>query len=257
MKLFPQPVLARCLRPAVLAGLAGLLAAGGRAATSPPDSASELAELVALVREEYGGEALEKVPGFRARGRVLTLSDGISGQVRVSLARNGSLRVEIRYPDRTEVRILSGRLAWNGGPRGQTLSDEALSDSMRLQYHRLAAAFELSAAPLEELETAGVSEEGWVRVRRRWDERTATVYEIDPETGRIPRVAGELDSGDGAMTFVSEAHDFRRVAGVLFAFRTTTVISGRVAAEMILERVSVERDFAPDEFRPSGAPADI
>jgi len=256
MKSFPQRLR---LRPSRLAAVAGLLVLIVAPAVPPraAGAAADLGDLVQRVRREYGGEAVAKVPGFRARGRILTLTDGISGQVRVSLAMNGSLRVEIRYPDRTEIRILSGKLAWNGGPHGQSFSDEALADSMRLQYHRLAAAFELTGAPIEELEIAGTSEEGWIRVRRRWDEQTATVYEIDPESGRILRVAGELGSGETAIVFVSEAHDFRRVAGVLFAFRTTTIISGHAAAEMILDRVTLEDDFPADEFRPAGAPADI
>jgi hypothetical protein len=227
----------------------------GAAAEAGPDPADPAA-LVARVVEAYGGEALEDVSGFRARGRVLSVADGLSGRLRLSVRLDGAMRVEIRYPEREEVRILAGRLAWHGGRDRQRAADLAMSDSMRLQLHRLAAPFELAGIPADSLQALEPSPEGWSRIARQWDARTRTVYEID-DSGRIRRTTGEIGSGDAAMDFVSEAHDFREVDGVLFPFRTTTVIQGEAATETILERVTLEDSFDAGEFLPAGAPGEI
>ena len=188
-------------------------------------------EIRYLIRMEPGVQSCEET---LERGSVLSVTRGVTGRLQLAVATDGSMRAEIRYPGRTEVRVLAGGLAWNGGARVQELSDETMADSTRLQFHRLTAPFELVSTPPESLEALGESEEGWVRVRRRWGERLRTVYEIEGETGRIRRVRGEMSSGESRIEFVSEDHDFRRVSGVLFPFRTTTVISGRVEAETVL-----------------------
>ena len=128
---------------------------------------------------------------------------------------------------------------------------------MHLQLHRLLAPYELTSAPREELELLERSEEDWVRVARRWSDRTRTVYEIDEESGRIRRIVGEIEGEDGDLLFISESHDLRTVDGILFPFRTTTMISGRIAAETVLERLTLEERFEPEEFQPVGAPADL
>jgi hypothetical protein len=215
------------------------------------------ADVVARVVEAHGGEALDGVTGFRARGSILSASDGLSGRVRLSVRLDGALRVEIHWPQREEVRILAGRLAWHGGTARQRAADREMTDSMRLQLHRLAAPFELAGIPADSLEALEPSPEGWSRIARRWDARTRTVYEVD-DAGRIRRVTGELGTeGDDTMDFVTESTAFREVEGILFPFRTTTVIQGEAATETILERVTLEDDFAADEFSPAGAPGEI
>ncbi|MGQ0723377.1 MAG: hypothetical protein ACT4PE_17655 [Candidatus Eiseniibacteriota bacterium] len=236
------------------------LAAVASAGLSPAPAGGEPAdptEVVARVIEAHGGEALDGVTGFRARGSVLSAADGLSGKVRIAVRLDGALRVEIRWPQREEVRILAGRLAWHGGSARQRPADREMADSMRLQLHRLAAPFELAGLPADSLEALEPSPEGWSRIARRWDARTRTVYEVD-DTGRIRRILGELlTGGDDTMDFLTESSDFREVEGVLFPFRTTTVIQGEAATETILERVTLEENFAADEFSPAGAPGEI
>jgi hypothetical protein len=215
------------------------------------------ASVVARVVDAYGGEVLGGVTGFVARGTVLSTADGLSGKIRVSVRLDGAMRVEIRWPQREEIRILSGPLAWHGGPVRQRPSDRVMTDSMRLQFHRLAAPFELAGVAADSLETLEPSPEGWSRIARRWDARTRTVYEVD-DSGRIRRVTGELvTDGEDTMDFATESSDFREVEGILFPFRTATVIQGEAATETILERVTLEADFASDEFTPAGSAGEI
>lgn len=242
---------------------AAALAATGRADDSAavPDDANESDDLVALiarVQEAYGGqEALDAFEGFRARGKVLSLADGVNGRLRLELSLAGDLRTEIVYPQRTEVRILAGPLGWNGGRRHQRVSAPKMAASMRLQYHRLAAPFELVRESIGKLAREDDSPEGWIRIRRDWNSNERTIYEIDPETGRILRITGEVGSGDDTLLFETSSHDFREINGVLFPFRMTTIVGGQVAAETILDRLVPEGDFPPTTFLPAGAAGDM
>lgn len=244
--------------PAALPLIALPLLLGGPAGPAVAWGAGDPESLQRKVHAAYGGEAAADLRGFRARGRILQVDTGMSGKVELSVTLDGSFRSEIRYPDRTEVRILRGPLAWSGGAGRQPLAPRDVADAIRLQFHRFAAAFELIAAPAAELAAEGSTDEGWARVARRWDDRTRTVYEIDPDSGRIRRVRGEITGPDGTVVpFESEAHDFREVSGVTFPFRTTTIADGEIASEIVLERVSIVREFGATEFRPTDAAGDI
>lgn len=238
---------------ALAAPLAAVLAAASVSAAAAPEAPPAPERVIAAVVEAYGGDALAVCDGFRTRGRVLSLVDGSSGKLREAVSLDGSFRAEIRYPGREEIRVLAGRLAWNGGRRRQVLSGTEMADSMRLQFHRLAAPFELASMDPAELESLAPSEEGWHRVQRHWNDRTRTIYEVDPESGRIRRIRGEVGQGDDVLEFVSETNDFREIDGVLFPFRVTTVVAGEPAAETILDRVLLESDFGAEEFRPDGS----
>ena len=211
-----------------------------------------------LVAEGHGGrQSLADVSGFHARGKILSVADGMNGRVDWEVSRQGDLRSVIEYPHRAEVRILAGRLAWNGGRRGQRPSTPDMTASMHLQYHRLVAPFELVEADPEELELTGESDEGWLRVLRAWSDDLRTTYEVDPDTGLIRRVVGEMGQGDATLTFVAESHDFRDVDGIRFPFRVTTRVSGSVAAETILDRLELRDGFEPGTFLPEGAAGDM
>jgi len=221
-----------------------------------PSDAPDVGALLEKVGDAYGGlTALTECPGFRARGKVHSVSDGVNGTLKLSLSLDGALRVEIDYPNRSETRILSGKLAWNGGRRRQRPSDRSMASSVRLQYHRLAAPFEIVATEVADLEPDGVSDEGWLRFRRQWAGGLHMIYEIDADTGRIKRTRGVIE--DGPLEFVTESFDFRDIDGVWFPFRMTTWVAGRVAAETILDRVTIEGDFPSKTFLPAGTGSDI
>jgi hypothetical protein len=233
-------------------------AAAACLASSAAADAPDVASLLRKVGEAYGGPAaLAECRAFRARGKIVSFTEDLNGTITISVSLEGAMRVEVRYPSRTETRILSGKLAWDGGDRRQRPSDRSMASSIRLQYHRLVAPFELAAADAAALEPDGSSDEGWIRLRRRWDEGLSTTYEIDPQTGRIPRTRSVLATKDGELEFVSESYDFREVDGLRFPFRTTTWIGGRVAAETIFDRITIEEEFPPATFVPESTGGDM
>jgi hypothetical protein len=244
----------RHCRAALAAGTIGLAAAP----VAAEGDAGRVEAALAAVMDAYGGrDRLLAAEGYRVEGRVLSLADGVNGTLDLELALDGSMRAELRYPGRTEVRILAGALAWHGGSRRQRPAEPDMADSMRLQYHRLAAPFELAESSAADLADEGDSPEGWIRLRREWGERTSTLYEIDPGTGMIQRVRGMLGEGEDAIEFVADSADFRDIEGVLFPFRITTYVGDHVAAETILDRVEPEDRFPPGTFLPAGTRGDL
>ncbi len=236
--------------------LAGLLAAIG--SPGPVRADDSLGDSLDAVFRAYGGrERLLAFPGFHARGKVLSLKEGIGGTCRISVSLGEGMREEIRDPRRTEIRILAGQLAWTGGGRRQRPAPPGAADAIRLRYHELAAPFELLSVPLDSLRATGVSGEGWYRIERNWDERLTTTYEVDLETGHVVRVRGTAGSGDEAQEHIVELTDFRRVDGVLIPFRSTAFEDGEAVAEIVLERVREESEFPPEEFVPAGGTGDL
>jgi hypothetical protein len=251
------PILAASGRALTGLALTGL-ALSGLALTGLARADAGIPALQEQVATAHGGrEALHDIQGFEARGRILSLADGLNGRLDWEVSRKGDLRARIEYPNRWEVRILSGRLAWHGGKLVQRPSGSDMTASMQLQYHRLVAPFEFVEADPAELALDGLSPEGWIRVVRTWDEDVRTIYEVEAETGRILRVIGEIGSGETTLSFVTESHDFREVEGVLFPFRMTTRVAGQAAAETILDRVEVRQRFAPGTFLPEGVAGDM
>lgn len=223
------------------------------ASAAGPDTAA----ILDRVADAYGGrEALTAVEGFTAHGKVLSLADGLTGKLQLELSLNGDLRSEIRYPHRTETRILAGTMAWSGGEHAQRPAERDMNISMRLQYHRLVAPFELAATDAGDLVREDPSPEGYVRLRRDWGASSRTIYEIDPETWRVVRTRGEIGEGDGVLLFETESNDFREVDGIWFPFRMTTTVSGHTAAETILDRLTTG-GYDPRRFLPSGGVGDM
>jgi len=232
---------------------------GASIETSPSSNPSPAIELVV---KAYGGrEALSAFPGFHARGKILSIVDGLGGTWETKLLLDGSLRSEIQYPQRREVRILSGSLAWNGGRRVQSVSSRSMKDAILLQYHRLAAPFEIAAASGDELTEDGRSKEGWIRLRRQWGPSLSMVYDVDPDTGFVRRTEGRAGQGEGTVELVTEMDHFRKIesqsGAVMFPFRTITIIGGEVVSEMTLERMEERGDFSPQTFLPEGAAGDF
>ncbi|MBZ0268763.1 hypothetical protein K8I85_11445 [bacterium] len=222
------------------------------------DEPRDTAAILDRVTAAYGGrEALAAIAGFRAVGKVLSLSDGMTGKLQLELSLNGDLRSVIRYPHRTETRILAGTMAWSGGEHLQRPAERDMNISMRLQYHRLVAPFELALTEADDLVREDASDEGYIRLRRDWGSQSHTIYEIDPESWYVMRTRGEIGEGDGTLLFETESNDFREVDGILFPFRMTTTVAGHTAAEVILDRITTEDDYDPRRFLPSGGAGDM
>jgi hypothetical protein len=228
------------------------------AAPSAADGdAADAERVLAAVRDAYGTAAIGDAAGFRLRGRILSVADGVSADVRMDVALEGSLRESVRYPDGTELRIVSGKLAWRGDEQRQKPAPREAADSMRLTLRQLLAPFDLAAAEPEAIAVDGTSEEGWTLVSLRGDDPLAVTYEVDPASGRVHRIRGVVEIDGRPVEVTVETGDFRDVDGILFPFRATRIVAGDVTSETVLTRVRLRTEFAPEVFGPSGSPGEI
>jgi hypothetical protein len=95
----------------------------------PAALASDLDALVAKVVDTYGGSAAwAKVTSIDAKGRVDPSMRKGPGAMTRSWSGAGNLRVEIVYPDKTEVRALADGKGTNNGRESSAME----LDGMRL-----------------------------------------------------------------------------------------------------------------------------
>jgi len=222
-----------------------LLAAAG------PSSGPPVEELVSRCVAAYGGRpALERLARLQELGTVSSnvLHPGAPGRIGRAYQRPGRLRVELDYPGQPpEIRVLDGGRGWRFGEevRGPAL-DAMILQAARLDLPGLLAAWEAKVEDRGSL----VHEGKRLRVLAL-EVAPGVVVEagIDPATGRILRSRGTA-RGEAALEFVTTYSDFRKVEGVLIAFREGNWANGTSTGETRLETVEFPVRFAPEIFRP-------
>lgn len=193
---------------------------------SPAILASDLDTLVGKVVDAYGGAAAwAKVSRIEAHGRVVPAMRKGDGAMTRLWRGTGNLRVEIVYPDKTEVRALEdGKGTNNGRP-----SNPMELDAMRLQAARLALPL-LLADKKTALRLAAPN-----TIELTFEGLTITV-EVDPATGRVVRSTGH----SGEMAFATAYSDFRTVNGLLIPFHEENNAMGMKTADIFLEKVEIK-----------------
>jgi len=137
----------------------------------------------------------------------------------------GNLRVEIAYPDKTEMRVLENGKGTNNGRESNAME----LDAMRLQAMRI-------ALPRLLAEKRGVVRATAANVIELTLDGLMVTAEVDPATGHVVRSSGR----SGEMTFTTSYSDFRSVNGLLIAFHEENSAMGMKTAEISLEKVVVK-----------------
>ena len=167
----------------------------------------------------------------------MPLIEGASSSLRCTVSFDGSLQEEIRNAAGAESRSLLGNIVKVSGSErspNKAVPPEVAED-VRYRFHELAAPVELPRASADALVELGQSPEGWTRLARRFGkERIA--YDVDPATGALLRVSRLGDADEPTLS--TELDDYRRVDGVAYPFRWTTVVDGRAIVDTIVERVT-------------------
>ena len=224
--------------------LALALAAAGALAWSPSPRAAPAGATDPLVRkvvEAYGGAAaLGRVKGVRQHGRVQSTMQGKDGTLARLLAVPDSLRIEIGYPDGTgETRVTH---AGKGLRQGQDVSGTPPHHAMVLQAARLALPIWLAGEPGRARRAGRVEREGRAleALALELPGGLELLAEVEPATGRIVRTVGVMEGpGGGHFEFVNTYSDFRKVKGVLFAFREENYAGGQQTGVTVLEQVEL------------------
>jgi len=242
------------LRRFVILPLAAALALAAAPTPGTARGPSKAERLVERILDAYGGRAaLDTVRAYRMEGTLFAVMrhDEVN-TVRV-FARPGRLKVLIDYEDGAEVRIVDGANGWrnsHGGPVDP--ASGPMREAMVLQTARAGVPWVLAdhAAQVrivEPLRKAG----------RRYDGLELTLdgglvfrAYADPRTHRIHVSRGVIAHGGMQTAFETVYDDFRRVNGVLFAFREENWASGMKTGITSLDEIVVNPALSDDEFVP-------
>jgi hypothetical protein len=211
-------------------------------------------DVPALVRRcvaAYGGKAAIARAGVtRQEGRVTSILHPGAGRLVRAYARPGRLRVEVSFAGGSpEVRVLDGGRGWRDG---EEVASARLA-AMILQAARLDLPALLSAWE-GRVQDRGTAEVGGSKVRvvaLQPAPGLEVEAAIDPATGRIVRSRGASRDPGMPLEFLTTYEDFRKVDGVLVAFREQNWANGRSTGETVLEKVEFPKTLPEATFRPS------
>jgi hypothetical protein len=213
-----------------------------------PALAEDSGALVDRMVVAYGGQAaLEKIAAIREEGKVEpTMRVGSSGPIVRTYARPSKLRIQIgEGPKFNEVRVLNGVKGWRNGQETTGVSYEA----MVLQAARLDLPWLLMKNKAKLVDKSPVERDGRrLQVLELPLESGSVSASIDPATGHILFSSGTTKTG--SMTFETAYDEFRKVEGVLFAFKESNVAQGTKTAETILSKIEILIEAPMDAFRP-------
>ena len=199
----------------------------------------------------YGGEGnLRRVNSFRAEGVITAVVDRSVGETVRWFERPDRLRIELRYPERGEVRLTDGPRGWVGrDDRDLTPAPEPLLGAMRLQTARLDLLLRLK----EEIATLVLMApdgEGRPVLRGFLDEALTLDYHIDGKSHRVEHVTLRMAGAPEIVSFEVAYEGFRWVEGVLFPFKETTFTNGEKTAEVRIRNLELNPVMAPGLFGP-------
>ncbi len=225
--------------------------------------ADEVRDLLRKSVAAYGGERALAGLVFRESGKVSgTMRGGGDGTITRIYRRPAQLRVEVAFPgEDREVRVLDGNKGWRQGREASGMA----FDAMVLQAARFALPLNLLERR-DALKDLGTVERDGRRCRvleLPLGGGLSLAAEIDPGTGRILRSTAKSTGAMGgksmsvggapeAMTveFATTYDDFRKVDGVLFAFREGNYAMGQRTGETVLEKVEVLKALPAGALKP-------
>jgi hypothetical protein len=211
-------------------------------------AADDGGSLVEKMGEAYGGRAaLEKLGTVRESGTVqAAMRMGSSGPVMRLFARPLQLRVEVGT---NEVRLVDGPKGWRNGKEVKGMQYEA----MVLQAVRLDLPWQLLTHKdkLVEKEPRELDGKRLRVVELPLENGLSVSAGIEPDTGHILWSSSDSAGGAmGGMNFETHYDDFRKVDGVLFAFKEVNFANGTKTAETTLGKIELLKSSPEGAFEP-------
>jgi hypothetical protein len=223
--------------------------------------ADEVLELLKKSVDVYGGEKALAPLVFRESGKLSAPIRGKKGTITRIYQRPDRLRVEVSFPgENVEVRILDGQRGWRQGLEASGMP----FDAMVLQAARFALPLNLLQRR-GELKDLGKVKRGGRELRvfeLPLGGSLSMTAEIDPGTGRILRSTAKSAGGMGAMSmsvggtpgggveFATTYDDFRKVDGLLFAFKEGNYAMGQHTGDTVIEKVAVLKELPAGALTP-------
>jgi hypothetical protein len=169
---------------------------------------------------------------------VNALDRGEQGQVTRVVVAPAALKVLVRYPSASEVRLTDGQT----GQRGTTLQDLVpvqgpLLGSMVVQAARANLPWILDGrrSELRLIESGAAGDVLELPLR----EGLVLRVTLDPRSRLITRAVGLVSAGPRQIPFQTDCSDFRKVNGVLFPFHEENYASGTHTGTTTVTRILV------------------
>jgi hypothetical protein len=214
--------------------------------------AADLSDILDKIEVAYGGaEAVSRLETFRLEGETTNLTRDVRGKMTRDYQAPDRMKVDIEYPDRTEVRLVIGDEVWRGARTGVRKAEGPAVAAAQYQLLRCNPPGVLLRFR-DRLEDGGVVEHEGGRhrlIELRWSEAVTMKYWVEIATSRVTHVESVLRHGESKMVFATEYLDFRASDGVLFPFQEKNYASGRHVANTRIERLILEPEMT-DRFKP-------
>lgn len=215
-------------------------------------SAAGIDDLLAKVSIAYGGEAARQgAKGMRQKGVTYSNMRKMEGRILRAYQAPDRLRIEIRYPDAEEIRILNGPHAWK---QEQPMTGP-FHGALVLQAARLALPWNLLEARdrLRDLGTKKFGDTQELHVLEL-PLGSGLVMEvgIEPESGRITRSLGKVAGSMGVMEFGTAYEDFRTQDGRLYAATEQHFAIGQPTGTTRIDHVEFLEALPESLFTPPG-----
>lgn len=198
--------------------------------------------------QAYGGEVnLRKADAMIQEWSMVALMSQRHGTDVRSVRIPDQLKVELTYPDKTEIRILNGQ-------QGHVAFDDRMMqtasppqrDAMRLQLMRLYSPLVLRGKS----DSVSLEIDGEFCALSLMENGVRADYLVNRETWHIEKVVGTLSVNGTEMQFLTEYSDFKIVDGILVHHKENKFAGGTNTAMLQLHRVTFDARFDEDSLEP-------
>ena len=195
----------------------------------------------------YGGEDnLRKVDSMIQEWGMTALMRNRQGTDTRYVRAPAQLRVDLKYPGKSESRILNGDSAFalfeGAAPEEVTGMQR---DAMRLQLMRLYSPLMLR----NKIESISLIEEGGLLALSLVEKGAHVHYMINKENWQIEKVAGSLMINGNEIQFLTEYSDFTVIEGVLMHQKENKFAGGMNTAVLQLRKVTFDAPIDDKQFK--------
>lgn len=184
-------------------------------------------DLVDKIVTAYGGAAAwQKVTSYHQTGSVVSKMRSDKGELDRVWTRPDKLRVEIRYPKKTELRELEGDHGTVNGKPAEAMFLEA----MQLQLARLS----LPLLLVQKRSVLKIVDANTIEIPL--DNGMTLKVEADG-SGRILKTTGKATG----IEFSTSYSDFRTIDGLVFAFREENTAQDMPTGDNVIDKVVVTK----------------
>lgn len=203
--------------------------------------------LKGLVQSYGGKENLKKLDSWKAAWQIESSAKGETGTDTRSISLPGKLRVELKYANSSELRIINGDKGYRGFSGSPLLPASGPPlEAMKLQRMRMYTPLTL----LEKKKNLTVDEEGGFKVITLKQGGITGKYFVNPASMRIERFIGRMEMNGQAMEFKTEYSDFKTIEGVILHHKEIKYAGSVNTAVMALKEAKLGEKFDPSVFGP-------